>query len=111
MSSSVVDTLARETIEQASRRKSLLALGMAVLAAGATTAGVTEAKKKGKSCKQKQKQRCSNDAAACKPQVAAICQLSPAQCLAAQNCCDQCSANGVLTCIVGISAASIESFA
>jgi hypothetical protein len=109
-----VDASAREAVDRATRRKSLLAMGMAVLAAGAANTGVTEAKKKkGKDCKKKEKQRCSKDAAACRPQVAAICQLEPAECLAAQNCCDECSANGVLTCILALSpaAASFKSFA
>jgi hypothetical protein len=113
MSPSAVDVVAREAAERASRRKSILAVGMAVLAAGAANAGVTEAKKKkGKDCKKKEKQRCANDAAACKPVVAAECGMAdPAECLALQNCCDQCSANGFLTCLIGVSAASVEAFA
>lgn len=93
------------------RRQSLVALGLAVLSAGATSAGVTEAKKKGNTCKKKARRRCNNDADACKPKVASICGLGPAECLAAVNCCDECSANGFLTCLVGVSGASIESFA
>ena len=105
MITSAIDASARDAVERASRRKSLLAMGLAVLAAKAATTGVTEAKKKGPDCKKKEKQRCSKDAAACRPQVAAICELEPAQCLAAQNCCDECSANGVLTCILAVTAA------
>ncbi|MDQ2652253.1 MAG: hypothetical protein M3Z20_04325 [Chloroflexota bacterium] len=106
------DVAVRGTSDGVSRRKSLLALGMAVLAANAANTDVTEAKKKkGKTCKKKEKQRCRKDAATCKPQVAAICGLGPAQCLAAQNCCDECAANGFLTCLIGVTGASVESFA
>jgi len=85
--------------DQASRRKSVLALGMALLAAGAASTGVTEAKKS-KGCQAKQAERCSNDAAACRSQVAAFCSGGgdQATCLAVQNCCDACSADGFLTC-------------
>lgn len=112
MSMGAVDAVAREAVEQASRRKSILAMGLAVLAAGAANAGVTGAKKKGTDCKKKEKQRCSRDAATCKPLVASNCgMLSPAGCLALQNCCDECSANGLMTCFVGVLGASVEAFA
>ena len=98
---STVDVPAQEDAERASRRQSLMALGLAVLAAGAANAGVTEAKK-GNSCKKKAKKRCNADAEACKPLVASICQMDPVTCLAAQNCCDECSANGFVTCLATV---------
>lgn len=96
------DVAARAASERASRRQSMMALGMAVVAAGATNADVTEARKKGNTCKKREKKRCSNDAAACKPLVASICQLGPAECIAAQDCCDECSADGLVTCLSGV---------
>lgn len=85
--------------EQSTRRKSLLALGMAVLAVGAAGTGVTDAKNR-KGCKAKQTQRCNNDAAACRSKVAAFCTGvgDQAACLAVQNCCDAFSADGFLNC-------------
>jgi hypothetical protein len=112
MSTSAIDVVARAAAETASRRKSILAMGMAVLAAGAANAGVTEAKKKkGKDCKKKEKQRCANDAAACKVSLAPVCQgADPADCIALQNCCDSCSSNEFLTCLI-LAQASVEAFA
>jgi hypothetical protein len=96
--------MARDAVESASRRISLLTLGAAVLAAGAAAnAGVTEAKKKGKKCGQKEKQRCSNDAESCKASLVPTCQqVDPERCIALQACCDQCSANGFLTCVAAL---------
>ena len=96
-----VDVLAQEDADRGSRRQSLVALGLAVLAAGAANAGVSEAKK-GNTCKKKAKKRCNADAEACKPLVASICQMDPVTCLAAQNCCDECSANGFVTCLATV---------
>lgn len=108
----LIDVAARQ-VAGASRRQSLMALGSAVLAASAP-AEVTAAGKKGKKnkkCKKKSKRQCKHDAAACKPKVASICGLTPAQCLEAVNCCNECSANGFLTCLVGVTAVANESFA
>jgi hypothetical protein len=103
MRTSAVDVVASETGEPASRRKSVLALGMAVLAAKAVRPGVIQAKKKGKNCAKKEQQRCSNDALACKSSLATTCQqVDPARCVALLGCCDQCSATGFLTCVAAL---------
>jgi hypothetical protein len=93
-----------------SRRASLLTLGGAALAASVTNAGVSEAKKKGKDCKKKEKQRCSNDAAACINTFLAVCELTPPECAALQACCDECSSDGVLTCLLAASASAVAKF-
>jgi hypothetical protein len=105
MNTQSFDAVARRAAVGMSRRSSLVTLGGA--AAGALIAGpsASEAKKKkGKDCKKKEKQRCSSDAAACKTtvQVALCPDAEPATCVAAQTCCDQCSANGFLTCLLAI---------
>jgi hypothetical protein len=104
MGAFALDDVAREAVAMPSRRKSLLALGAAMLAAGASNAGLTEARKKGKSSKKKNKKRCKKDAAACKTtiQVALCPDADPALCIAAQKCCDTCSANGFLVCLITI---------
>lgn len=105
VSTSAFDTFAREAASGVSRRGSLLTIGGAALAAGVTNAGVSVAKKK-KTCKKKQNQRCNNDAAGCRAQVPAACNNNP-ECVAeASLCCDTCSANGFLTCLIAASAAS-----
>ena len=99
-------TASQEAIAQASRRMSLLALGMSVLAATTVRPGVTDAKKKGKDCKKKEKQRCSNDTAACKASAATICQQVPSElCAALQACCDQCTATGFAQCAIAVNLA------
>lgn len=105
MSTRAFDAFTRGAADAASRRNALLALGGAVLAASlvAPEAGVAK-KKKGKDCKKKEKQRCSNDAAACKPTLLSICMLTPQECALAAACCDECSANGFLTCLLAVTA-------
>jgi hypothetical protein len=106
MSSPAFETITR-LAAAARERGSLRALGGTTLAETATTAGVSAAKKKkkkGKDCKKKEKQRCNNDAAACKPTLAAICGLTPAECFAAQLCCNECSADRFLTCLLAVTA-------
>jgi hypothetical protein len=111
MSTSAFDALTREAAVGVSRRGSLLTMGAAALAASMANAGVSEAKKKkGKDSKKKEKQRCSKDAAACKPTLASICELTPAECAAAQTCCDECSADGFLTCLLIITASATAAF-
>jgi hypothetical protein len=62
-------------------------------------------KKKGQDRKNKEKQRCSKDAAACKATVQTLCEPSdPATCLIIQNCCEECSANGFVECLILASA-------
>jgi hypothetical protein len=83
---------------------------MAVLAAGASHSGVTEARNKGKDCKKKEKQRCQSDVAGCKTTILTLCDPpgSPV-CIALENCCDQCSSNGFISCAL-VASASMESF-
>ena len=100
MGKNVVEASLREAGEQASRRTSLLALGMAVLAAGASHGGVTEARNKGKDCKKKEKQRCQSDVAACRATLAPFCAGDPTTCIILGACCDTCSSNGFLTCLM-----------
>lgn len=87
-----------------SRRRSLLLLGGAV----ATTLTVAEPvaarknrrQRKGADCQKRERQRCSNDAGACKASVLPLCSpLNPDGCLTIQACCEACSADGFLTCI------------
>jgi hypothetical protein len=113
MSTSAFDAVTRTAAAGVSRRRSLLTLGGAALAAGVTNAGVSEAKKKkGKDCKKKEKQRCTNDAAACKTSIQPLCDPGdPAGCLQAQACCEECSADGFLTCLLIASASMAAKFA
>lgn len=108
MDSQAFETLTRRTAEGISRRSSLLTLGGAALAATMATPDVSQAKKKKKSGdkgKEKEKKRCNNDAAACKSTVQSLCDpTDPATCLILQNCCEECSANGFLECLILASA-------
>jgi hypothetical protein len=58
------------------RRASLLTVGGAALATGLTNASIGVAKKK-PNCKKKEKQRCTNDVAACRAQVPVACSDEP----------------------------------
>jgi hypothetical protein len=113
MSTSAFETLTRQAADAVSRRSSLLTLGGAAVAAGVTNTGVSDAKKKkGKDCKKKEKQRCNNDAAACKATIQPLCDPGdPASCLEAQACCEECSADGFLTCLLAASASIAAKFA
>jgi hypothetical protein len=104
MSTNAFDALTREAAAGVSRRGSLLTLGSAALAASAASPDVGVAKKKGQNCKKKEKQRCTNDAAACVAEAPAACQGN-ADCIAeAISCCDTCSANEFLTCLIAATA-------
>jgi hypothetical protein len=108
MHSKAFETLTRGMMQGISRRSSLLSLGGAALAATMAAPVVGEAKKKKKSGnkgKDKEKKRCSKDAAACKNTVQPLCDpADPAACLIIQNCCEECSANGFLECLILASA-------
>ena len=97
-------TVTHRPVEGISRRRSLLTLGGAAVGVTLARPAVSEAKKKG-TCKKKEQQRCNIDAAACRVTVLAEC-LPPdsAQCIALQDCCDTCSANGFMTCLSAITA-------
>jgi hypothetical protein len=109
MNSRAFEALTRRTAGGISRRSSLLSLGGAALAATLVTGDVTAAKKKKKSgdkCKEKETKRCNKDAASCKDTVQPLCDpADPATCLILQNCCEECSANGFLECLILASAA------
>jgi hypothetical protein len=100
MSTRAFAAVRRHAADGVSRRTSLLTLGGAALAAVATL-DVSEAKKKkGKDCKKKAKQRCSNDVASCTALIPAVCSGDPT-CIAKVNlCCETCSGNGFLTCLL-----------
>jgi hypothetical protein len=109
MNSRAFETLTRRTAEGISRRSSLLTLGGAALAATMATPDVGQAKKNkkksGDKCKDKEKKRCNNDAADCKDTIQPLCDpADPGTCLILQNCCDECSANGFLECLILASA-------
>lgn len=96
------DAVTRRAAEGISRRHSLLALGG--VAAGAVLARPVTGeakKKKNKKCKKKEKRRCKADAAACKVSVQATCQPPTApECLVFLSCCDTCSADGFISCMI-----------
>jgi hypothetical protein len=105
MNSQVLESVTRRAAAAVSRRSSLVTLGGTALAASLAMPGVSEAKKKkGKDCKKKEKQRCSNDTADC---IATL-QATPscdATCVALLTpCCETCSANGFLTCFLAAEA-------
>lgn len=102
MSIKAFDTVTHRALEGISRRRSLLTLGGAAIGATIARPSAIEAKKKG-TCRKKEQQRCTNDAAACRATVLVVCQPPDSdRCLALQDCCDSCSANGFATCLNSI---------
>ena len=102
MSIKAFDTVTHRALEGISRRRSLLTLGGAAVGVTIAKPTIGEAKKKG-TFKKKEQQRCSNDAAACRATVLVVCQPPDSdRCLALQDCCDTCSANGFATCLNSI---------
>jgi hypothetical protein len=99
MRTEVFQSITRRAATGVSRRHSLRALGSAALAAVLASPQLGNAKKKGKDCKQKEKQRCNRDRAACRFTVFTSCE-NPAGCGAALFCCETCSAKGFLACAV-----------
>lgn len=99
------DAVSRCAAEGISRRRSLLTLGGAAVAATIARPSASDAKKKGNKCKKKEQQRCKNDAAACKTTVLALCDPpGTPECIVLQNCCDSCSASGFITCLAAATA-------
>lgn len=92
------DTVTRHAGAAVSRRTSLLTLGVAPFAAAATRPDISSAKKKsGIDCKKKEKQRCTNDAAACRATVTAVfCPGRADYCAKVLPSCDECTADGFL---------------
>ena len=99
------DAVARRAAEGISRRRSLLTLGGAAAATMIARPSASEARNKGKKCKNKEKQRCANDAAACKTTILPLCD-SPgsADCIVQQNCCDTCAASEFIACLAAAQA-------
>lgn len=85
------------------RRRSLRALGGAALAAsiiarpGRATA---RKKKKGKTCQDRERQRCAIDADACHDTTLRTCTAIEG-CLYTLVCCEECTATGFYTCVLG----------
>lgn len=105
MTTHAIDALSRRAAEGVSRRRSLLTFGGAAI--GATLAGSTasDARKKGKTCKKKERQRCANDTAACMATVENLCAATPLpNCLTLASCCETCSAEGFWDCLLESSA-------
>ncbi len=102
MPATMAQTLCATTLHGVTRRRSALALGGAILAGhGAFPSVGTARKKKSKSCKKQENQRCTTDAAACKNTVALGCDPGdPTNCAAEKTCCDSCSANGFISCLL-----------
>lgn len=59
-----------------------------------------EAKHKGPDCGQRAQQRCRRDIETCRTVYLANCGGEPGECEAQADCCDACSAHGVLACLV-----------
>ncbi len=100
MNTESFDTVTRLAAEGISRRRSLITLGSAAIVATVTRPSASEAKKKGPDCKKKEKQRCASDAAACRATLAPFCAGDPTTCIILGACCDTCSSNGFLTCLI-----------
>ncbi|MDQ2653141.1 MAG: hypothetical protein M3Z20_08855 [Chloroflexota bacterium] len=57
-------------------------------------------KKKGSDCGKRAQQRCSNDVETCRAMYMSRCKDAPEYCLTIAACCDTCSADGMLTCLL-----------
>ena len=59
-------------------------------------------KKKGPDCGKRAEQRCSNDIETCRAMYMGRCEDPPEYCETIAACCDTCSADGMLTCLLGL---------
>lgn len=102
MSATLARTRRATRLDGITRRKSALVLGSAILVGSGAFPSIGAArKKKSKSCKKQENRRCSTDAAACKNTVALGCSPDDlTNCAAEKTCCDSCSANGFITCLL-----------
>jgi hypothetical protein len=91
-----VQTAKQRIATMASRRLSLVALGGAALAAA--TGEV--AGKGGQSCGKKKQKRCRKDAAGCRNNLLAACAGDPDCAGSLTSCCETCSANGFVSCLI-----------
>jgi hypothetical protein len=102
MSERIFDSLTRRTAAAMSRRCTLLTLGSAVVAAAAGGPTTTSAARRGK----KTNNRCQNQVGGCRSVIAAVCELEPAQCLAAVDCCSSlgtCNVTAFFDCLAAVS--------
>jgi hypothetical protein len=99
MSEHAFDTFSREAAAVLSRRKSLLTLGGAALAAGlAGSVGVEAKQNPVKKAKQKNKKKCNRASQECFAIAQAIAGAQPE----AVACCENCFAADFLTCILAV---------
>jgi len=84
-----------------SRRTALAGL-VAVFSglAGLVTGEARSRKKRGTDCGKKERQRCSADVATCRTVLLANCADEGGACERLATCCDACSADGLLTCLL-----------
>ena len=84
-------------------RRTVLAMLLAG-SGGLAGRGPGEARKgrMGPDCGKQARKRCTADAAQCRKLYLPSCQLEPAQCEAAATCCDTCSADGLLRCLLAL---------
>jgi hypothetical protein len=94
-----VDSLAPTVVP--SRRSALAALVAAISGvAGVVSGEARSRKKKGQDCGKKERQRCSADVATCRTLLLANCADEGGACETLATCCDACSADGLLTCLI-----------
>ncbi|MFN8663106.1 MAG: hypothetical protein U0075_14560 [Thermomicrobiales bacterium] len=100
MDHSHFDALAR--LASSSRRMTFATILAAT--GGLVTLSTVGAKQKkgGQDCGKKARQRCNADAATCRTRILGDCVDDPATCQASAACCDRCSADGLLTCLLDL---------
>lgn len=103
MDSNHFDALARTA--SSSRRSAVTAMLAAAGSLAVLTTGEAKKKKKGQDCGKKERQRCAADAATCRTLILGQCQSDPATCQAQAACCDACSADGLLRCLLNLQTA------
>lgn len=93
------DSLARTFVP--SRRFALTALLAATGGfAGLVTGDARKKKKRAANCGKKDTQRCTADAATCRTLLLANCADDGGACEKLATCCDACSADGLLSCLM-----------
>ena len=100
MDHSHFDALAR--LASSSRRTTFATLLAATGGLTALAGGEAKRKHGGQGCGKKARQRCNADAATCRTRILGDCVDDPATCQASAACCDRCSADGLLTCLLDL---------
>jgi hypothetical protein len=100
MDSNHFDALAR--VASSSRRSTVAAMLATAGGLAALTTGEARRKKKSQNCGKKERKRCKADTESCRAAVLADCGGSPTYCEARANCCEECSADGMLTCLLAL---------